>query len=123
MYPNAAYDIYSQNNVQIESSEKLVELMYEGILRFNTLAKKAIDSGNVEKKVYWINRSTAVIDELVAILNFDGGRVAHYLKGLYTYQITLLVDVNMTNDMKKLEECTNTFKELLAAWRETTNVV
>jgi len=122
MYSNGAYDIYSQNNVSIESSEKLVELMYEGVLRFNALAKKAMDAGDIEKKVYWINRSIAVIDELVAILNFDGGKVAHYLKGLYNYQITLLLDVNLKNDAKKLEECINVFKELLVAWRETTNV-
>ncbi|MBD3797548.1 MAG: flagellar export chaperone FliS [Campylobacterales bacterium] len=122
MYGNTAHNIYSQNNVAIESSEKLVQLMYEGVLRFNTLAKKAMDAGNIEKKVYWINRSIAVIDELVAILNFDGGAVAHYLKGLYNYQITLLLDVNLKNDVKKLEECTNVFKELLEAWREATNV-
>ncbi|QOP40327.1 flagellar export chaperone FliS [Sulfurimonas marina] len=122
MYGNAAHNIYSENNVAIESSEKLVELMYEGVLRFNTLAKKAMDAGNIEKKVYWINRSIAVIDELVAILNFEGGAVAHYLKGLYNYQITLLLDVNMHDDAKKLEECTNVFKELLEAWRDATHV-
>ncbi|WP_304544956.1 flagellar export chaperone FliS [Sulfurimonas microaerophilic] len=122
MYANTAHNIYSENNVSIESSEKLVELMYEGVLRFNMLAKKAMDAGIIEKKVYWINRSIAVIDELVAILNFEGGAVAHYLKGLYNYQITLLLDVNMHNDAKKLEECTNVFKELLEAWRDATHV-
>ncbi len=122
MYANVAHDIYSQNNVSVESSEKLVELMYEGVLRFNTLAKKAMDAGNVEKKVYWINRSIAVIDELASILNYEGGDVAHYLYGLYNYQITLLLDVNLYNDANKLEESTNVFKELLEAWRETTNV-
>lgn len=40
MYGNTAYNIYSQNNVGIESPEKLVEMMYEGVLRFNAQAKK-----------------------------------------------------------------------------------
>ena len=40
MYSNSAHDIYAQNNVGIESSEKLVEMLYEGILRFNAQAKK-----------------------------------------------------------------------------------
>lgn len=122
MYANTAHSIYSQNNVSIESSEKLVELMYEGVLRFDTLAKKAIEDGSVEKKVYWLNRSIAVIDELRSILNYDGGRVAHYLAGLYDYQIKLLLDVNLHNDVKKLDESINVFKELLEVWRETTNV-
>ena len=79
MYGNTAHNIYAQNNVGIESPAKLVEMLYEGVLRFNAQAKRAMKDGNVEKRVYWINRSTAVITELVSVLDYKQGDVAEYL--------------------------------------------
>lgn len=123
MYSNSAvHDIYTQNNVGIESPAKLVEMMYEGVLRFNAQAKKAIRDGNVEKKIYWINRSVAVITELVSILDKSQGEVAYYLEGLYNHEIFLLISASRNNAIEKLDEVSNVFKGLLEAWRETTNV-
>jgi len=122
MYGNVAHNIYAQNNVGIESPAKLIEMLYEGVLRFNAQAKKAIKDGDIEKRVYWINRSVAVITELIAVLDMKGGQVAQYLEGLYNYEIQLLNEANLKKDESKLDEVSNVFKGLLEAWRETTNV-
>lgn len=122
MYSNAAYNIYNQNNVSIESPEKLIEMMYEGVLRFNAQAKKAILDEDNAKKVYWINRAIAVIVELIAVLDKSQGNIAVYLDGLYNYQIQLLSYANIENNTEKIDEVSNVFKELLAGWKETTNV-
>lgn len=122
MYGNVAHNIYAQNNVGIESPAKLIEMLYEGVLRFNAQAKKAIKDGNIEKRVYWINRSVAVITELISVLDLKQGKVAKYLDGLYGYEIQLLTLANVHNDIAKLDEVSNVFKGLLEAWRETTNV-
>ena len=122
MYSNAAYNIYTQNNINVESPEKLVEMMYEGVLRFNAQAKKAIKEHNYGKKVYWINRSIAVIVELISILDKSHGDIALYLEGLYNYQVQLLSYANIEDDIKKVDEVSNVFKGLLDAWKETTNV-
>lgn len=122
MYGNVAHSIYAQNNVGIESPAKLIEMLYEGVLRFNAQAKKAIKDGNIEKRVYWINRSVAVITELISVLDLKQGKVAKYLDGLYGYEIQLLTLANVHNDIAKLDEVSNVFKGLLEAWRETTNV-
>ena len=122
MYGNTAHNIYAQNNVGIESPAKLIEMLYEGVLRFNAQAKKAIKDANVEKRVYWINRSTAVITELISSLDMEQGDISLYLEGLYNYQIQLLTEANQENSIEKLDECSNVFKVLLEAWRETTNV-
>jgi len=122
MYSNAAYNIYNQNNVSIESPEKLIEMMYEGVLRFNAQAKKAIADENNTKKVYWINRAIAVVVELIAILDESQGDVAVYLDGLYNYQIQLLSYANIENDIEKIDEVSNVFKGLLEGWRERTDV-
>jgi len=123
MYSNNAHDIYAQNNIGIESQAKLIEMLYEGVLRFNAQAKKAIKDKNVEKRVYWANRSTAIITELIATLDMEQqGNIPQYLEGLYNYQIQLIADAGNENDFTKLDECSNVFKVLLEAWRESTNV-
>ncbi|WP_434658058.1 flagellar export chaperone FliS [Sulfurimonas sp. NW9] len=123
MYSNAAYNIYTQNNVNIESPQKLIEMMYEGVLRFNAQAKKAMKEDDYAKKVYWINRSISVIIELISILDKSHGDIALYLDGLYNYQVQLLSYANLESDVTKVDEVSNVFKGLLEAWRETTNVV
>ena len=122
MYGNNAHNIYAQNNVGIESPAKLIVMLYEGVLRFNAQAKKAIKDGDIEKRVYWTNRSTAIITELISMLDMDQGNVSQYLDGLYGYQIQLLAESGLNSDFSKLDECSNVFKALLEAWRETTDV-
>jgi flagellar protein FliS len=122
MYGDLAHNIYAQNNVGIESPAKLIEMLYEGVLRFNAQAKKSIRDSDVEKRVYWINRSIAIITELISVLVESQGDVSEYLEGLYNYEITLLTSANVDSDVEKLDEVSNVFKGLLEAWRESTNV-
>jgi flagellar protein FliS len=122
MYASNAYSTYTQNNVGIESPVKLIEMLYEGVLRFNAQAKKATKDGNLEKRAYWTNRSVSIIVELASVLDMEQGDVSSYLSGLYDYQIQLLISANIENSIEKLDECSNVFKTLLTAWRETTDV-
>ena len=122
MYGSNAHNIYAQNDVGIESPAKLIEMLYEGVLRFNAQAKKAIKDGDIEKRVYWTNRSTAVITELISTLDMKQGFVSQYLDGLYNYEIQLLSEAGYENNLAKIDECSNVFKVLLEAWRESSNV-
>lgn len=122
MYGNNAHNIYAQNNVGIESPAKLIEMLYEGVLRFNAQAKKALKDGDIEKRVYWTNRSVAIITELVSTLDMNQGNISEYLEGLYNYEIQLLVESGHESSTDKLDECSNVFKVLLEAWRESTDV-
>ncbi len=122
MYGNNAHNIYAQNNVGVESPAKLIEMLYEGVLRFNAQAKKAMKDKNIEKRVYWINRSTAVITELISTLDMSQGDISLYLEGMYNYQIQLIADAGYENSIEKLDESSNVFRVLLDTWRETTGV-
>lgn len=122
MHSNLAYAAYSQNNLSIESSEKLIKMLYEGILRFASMAKRSIEEENIEKKTYWINRATAIFSELINSLNYDGGQIAHYLSGLYVHQIKLLTEANFHNDTAKIDEVLHVTKELLSVWKEETDL-
>ena len=122
MYQVNAYNAYAQNNVNIESPQKLIEMLYEGVLRFNTQAKRAINDNDIEKRTYWINRSNAVFIELINSLDFKQGNIAVYLNGLYSYQLRLLIKANTENNASYLDEVNLVMRGLLDAWRESTNV-
>ncbi len=114
-----AYSLYQQNSVSIESPAKLIEMLYEGILRFASQAKRYIEAEDIEKKIYYINRTTDIFSELINSLDYDrGGEVAHYLSGLYTHQIKLLAQANIRNDGEKIDIVIRVARGLLDAWRE-----
>lgn len=114
-----AYNIYQQTHINVESPAKLIEMLYEGILRFASLAKKSIDSNDIEKKIYYINRTTDIFTELLNVLDYDnGGDVAHYLTGLYMQQIKFLTQANLENDNAKIDIVIKVTRGLLDVWRE-----
>ncbi len=115
-----AYNAYQQNSTLVESPYKLTEMLYEGILRFCSQAKKAMEQKDMEKKVYFINRATAIYVELISTLDMKAGQIAHYLNGLYDYQITLLTQANIENSTQKIDEAINVASVLLEAWKEET---
>ncbi|NPA54853.1 MAG: flagellar export chaperone FliS [Epsilonproteobacteria bacterium] len=118
MYSQAVSS-YNQNNINIETPEKLIEMLYEGALRFTSFAKKSIEKDDIEKKVYWINRVINIFAELLASLDLEkGGDIALYLSGLYEQQIKFLIEANVNNDTEKLDIVIKVLKGLLEAWKE-----
>ncbi len=116
-----ALNSYNQNNINIESPEKLIEMLYEGALKFTSFAKKAIEKNDIEKKVYWINRTINIFTELLFSLDIEkGGEIALYLNGLYEQQIKFLMEANIENDTEKLDIVIKVLKGLLEAWKEET---
>ncbi len=116
-----AYNAYAQNATLVDSPYKLTQMLYEGILRFTSHAKRSMSEGDIEKKVYYINRATAIYMELIATLNYDGGEIAHYLHGLYNHQLKLLSEANLENSKEKIDEAINVASVLLEAWKEETS--
>lgn len=120
MQNNLAYAAYNKNNLGIESPEKLIQMLYEGILRFISRAKKAMLDNNTELKVYNLNRANAIFFELINSLDYSQGDIAYYLNGLYSREIQLICEANVENNDAKLDEVVNVVRELIEAWKETT---
>ncbi|WP_181020321.1 flagellar export chaperone FliS [Campylobacter hyointestinalis] len=120
MQTNLAYQAYNQNNMGIESPEKLITMLYEGILRFIYRAKKAMDDEDIENKVLFLNKTNAIFFELINSLDMNQGAVSQYLNGLYARQIQLIAEANLKNDKAPLDEVIHVTRELLDAWRDAT---
>jgi len=123
MNSNLAYNTYAQNNIGVESPVKLIEMLYEGVLRFNMQAKRAIRDNDIEKRIYWLNRSIAILSELTGSLDMSQGQVSQYLQGLYNHQVQTLSHAGIDNSIEKIDEVNKVVKGLLEAWRETNAVV
>ncbi|WP_163531616.1 flagellar export chaperone FliS [Helicobacter suis] len=119
MFKANAYSLYQQNAVTVESPAKLIEMLYEGILKFAAQAKRYIEAEDIERKITYINKVTDIFTELLNILDYErGGEVAVYLTGLYTHQIKVLTQANVENDTNKIDLVMRVAKGLLEAWRE-----
>ena len=117
-----AYQAYSQNQTGVYSPEKLIEMLYEGLLKFTSLAKRAIEENNMEAKAKWINRSTDIFIELIDSLSNDGSQMTAYLSGLYMHQIKALAEANRTNSTQELNTIIHVVRVLLETWREETKL-
>ncbi len=114
------FEAYSQNQVGEDASpQKLIEMLYEGLLRFCSRMKVYIKQDDIEQRLYYCKRATAIFIELINSLDYErGGDVAYYLNGLYLYEIKLLSQANLRNDEAKVDEVINVVRCLLEAWRE-----
>ena len=119
---NRAYQAYSQNHTAVQTPEKLIEMLYEGLLRFTSLAKRAIEEGDAEAKAKWINRSSDIFIELISSLSNDGTEMTAYLSGLYMHQIKTLNKANIQNSAGDLDSIIHVVKVLLETWKEETTV-
>ncbi|WP_104695051.1 flagellar export chaperone FliS [Helicobacter salomonis] len=119
MFRANAYNIYQQNSVTVESPARLIEMLYEGILKFCAQAQRYIEAGDIEKKILYLNKVTDIFTELLNVLDYErGGEVAVYLTGLYTHQIKVLTQANLENDSEKIGLVMRVARGLLEAWRE-----
>ena len=117
---NSAVTAYKRNNLHIDSKIKLVESLYEGVLKFNSNIIKAIQDNDIEKKIEWVNRSNAIFVELMNALDLEAeGTIGQYLNRLYAQQLQYLFEANRDNDIAKVELVNNVVRGLLEAWRET----
>lgn len=93
-------------------------MLYEGALKFASQARLSIEAKDIEKKIYWINRTTAIYIELLNSLDYSAGEVSLYLEGLYKRELELLTYANIKNDLDAIDEVINVTKGLSEAWRE-----
>jgi len=122
MYNTNAHDTYANNHINVESSDKLMQMLYEGILRFNTQAKRAMKDKDIEKKAYWLDKSNSIFLELIHMIDYEQGDVAHYLHGLYFYQLEQLTLANLHSDITRVDGVNHVVKGLIEAWKDTVNV-
>lgn len=119
MVSHRFHNEYRHNEVATSSQGKLIIMMYEGALKFVTLALEGIATKDLSKKGLYINKTHDIINELSCALDMNkGGDVAHKLESLYQFILHQLTLANIKSDRKALESIVNVLTPLLEAWKE-----
>lgn len=108
---------YQKVQVMTADRIRLIIMLYDGVVRFNKCAQRAIKEGDVEGRNTYLNRSQAIINELQNSLNMEeGGEIANNLSRLYDFSIGKLTEANFKNDFSAVEAVTKVINELKSGW-------
>ena len=112
-------NVRQYQNVQVMTADgvRLIIMLYDGVLRFNSLASAAIAGKDVSGRNHYINRSTAIVCELLTALDMErGGDIALKLSSLYDFCVRQLNSANAGNDGAALESVNRVISELRGGW-------
>ncbi|MDT9026457.1 flagellar export chaperone FliS [Rossellomorea yichunensis] len=114
---NNPYATYQNNSVNTASPGELTLMLYNGSLKFIHIAKKAIEEKNIELKNTNIQKTQAIVNELMVTLNTDL-EVSQNLMSLYDYINRRLTDANIKNDVAILEEVEGLITDFRDTWKQ-----
>lgn len=92
----SAYQSYQKNKYETASPHRLILMLYNGAVQYAMRAQRAIQSGDVKETNQYIQKTQAILYELISSLNEkEGGELARNLKNLYLYIIDRLIQANI----------------------------
>ena len=119
MVPSRYHNQYRKNEISTSSQGRLIIMMYEGAIKFSTLALQSIEKGDIASQGKYINKTHDIINELSLALDLKkGGEVAQRLESLYQYMLSQLTLANIKSDRKALETVIKILSPLAEAWEQ-----
>ena len=119
MVPSRYHDQYRKNQISTSSQGRLILMMYEGAIKFTSLAVESMAKGDVANQGKFIQKAHDIVNELSLALDFKkGGDVAPRLESLYQFALSQLTLANIKSDKKPLQAVLNILTPLLEAWTQ-----
>ena len=114
---------YLDNTVNSASPEQLMLMLYDGAIRFISLGIQAIENGLLDKRAYYINKTSAIVSEFAATLDHNqDAKLAEDLDALYGYMLSRLMEANLKNDSAPLLEVKKLLVDLRATWAQAIDI-
>ncbi len=114
-YANAS-KAYAQDSVLTAAPEKLVVMLYDGLARFLARAAAAIRAEDIGTAATALQKSGAILDELLATLDPAAGPMTERLSGIYLFCKRELLTAQLKKDPKRVERVAKLLAELREAW-------
>ena len=122
MVPSRYHDQYRRNQISTSSQGRLILMMYEGAIKFTTMALQSIEKGDIAGQGKYINKTHDIINELSLALDLKkGGEVAGRLESLYQFILSQLTLANIKSDQQALKTVINILGPLSEAWEQLYN--
>ncbi len=112
---------YLEQRVLSAKPEELTYMLYEGLVRFITIASLAMDEGDIEKINNNAVKAQNILVELRVTLNMDIP-ISKELDSLYEYMEFKLTEANVAKDKKLFEEVLQMAIEFKSTWKEAFNL-
>jgi len=113
---------YQKVAVNTVDQRKLIIMMYEGAIKFLTVAVAKIGKEEFYEAHSNLVRAKSIIAELLASLNMEkGGDIAENLQKLYTYMFNELIEANLNKDTARIENVVALLKDLRDGWKGMQN--
>jgi flagellar protein FliS len=114
-YQNAAR--YRQSQVETASPAQLVVMLYDGAIRFLTVAREKMVSGEIEIRHANLIKAQNIVAELLSSLNHrEGGEIAENLQRVYTYMHAQLVEANLNDKPEPIDNVLALMSDLRESW-------
>ncbi len=110
---------YVETIVSEASPHKLIQMLYEGVIKNIRITKVFIQQKNYEKKAEHVNKALSILMTLREGVDLDkGGDVAQNLYALYDYCYRQLVRASISDDVKLVDEVFEYLTDLHDAWAQ-----
>ena len=114
---------YASNYVETAVTEatphKLIEMLYEGVLKHLNLSKVFIEQKNFEKKSTHVNKTLSILNALRSGVDLKKGKdVGGNLYDLYDYCYRRVFEASSKNDSAIISEVIELIKSLDEAWKQ-----
>lgn len=110
---------YQQIRIQTATPGQLIQMLFDGAVRFMTQGLEAMIAGKIEETNRCLVRAQRIVAELQVSLDLErGGEIAANLNQIYDYIYRQLVDANVNTLPDKVKESLKLIGELKEAWTE-----
>ncbi len=114
---------YKNNHILTASPEQLLIMLYDGAIRFSTIAETAIVENDMANKGKYISKVIAILSEFSNTLDHSvDGELAANLDSLYAYMIKRLTEANIKNDTQPVSEVRTMLSELRETWQKAIEI-
>lgn len=110
---------YQQTQLATADRGRLLLLMFEGGLKFLSLARTGLEGGDLGRFAHNLGRAQAVIAELLHTLDHKaGGAIAADLERLYQFMLDHLVEANLKKSAGHVERVARILGVISGAYHE-----
>ncbi|WP_088005705.1 flagellar export chaperone FliS [Indiicoccus explosivorum] len=115
------YKAYQQTSVDTSTPGELTLMLYNGALKFLSLAKRGMEAGDIEMKNTNLQKTQNIIREFMVTLD-PKQPVAEGMMQMYDYMNRRLIEANVTNDAAIVAEVTGLMTEFRDTWKQVVQI-
>ncbi len=112
---------YTQRTVQTATPGQLVVMLYDGMIRFFTQARAAMESGDIQTMNERVSRGLAIVTELRCTLDMTQGELPERLAAIYDWCQDEVIDARLANEPARITQVVAMLTDLRSAWARIAN--